>query len=78
MPHDTDKHLEEWYPSIRPPTAAGTFEIGLVLAGAVSAGAYTAGVLDFLYEALDYWDGRSWKINRLNASAKTERSRITP
>ena len=32
-----------------------TFEIGLVLAGAVSAGAYTAGVLDFMFEALDEW-----------------------
>ncbi len=31
------------------------FEFGLVLAGAVSAGAYTAGVLDFLIEALDRW-----------------------
>ncbi len=31
------------------------FEIGLVLAGTVSAGAYTAGVLDFLIEALDAW-----------------------
>jgi len=29
-----------------------TFEIGLVMAGAVSAGAYTAGVVDFLLEAL--------------------------
>ncbi len=33
-----------------------TFEIGLVLAGAVSAGSYTAGVLDFLIEALDRWE----------------------
>lgn len=33
-----------------------TFEIGLVMAGAVSAGAYTAGVVDFLIEALDTWD----------------------
>ncbi len=32
---------------------AHEFGIGLVLAGAVSAGAYTAGVLDFLAEALD-------------------------
>ncbi len=30
-----------------------TFEIGLTMAGAVSAGAYTAGVVDFLFEALD-------------------------
>lgn len=33
-----------------------TFRIGLALAGAVSAGAYTAGVLDFLIEALDAWE----------------------
>lgn len=32
-----------------------TFQIGLVLAGAVSAGAYSAGVVDFLIEALDQW-----------------------
>ncbi len=31
------------------------FEIGLVLSGTVSAGAYTAGVMDFLIEALDAW-----------------------
>src|SRR3954465_8870123 len=30
-----------------------TLELGLVMAGAISAGAYTAGVLDFLIEALD-------------------------
>lgn len=35
--------------------AAAPFELGLVMAGAVSAGAYTAGVLDFLYLALDEW-----------------------
>ncbi len=32
------------------------FEIGLVMAGAVSAGAYTAGVLDFLLQALTEWE----------------------
>lgn len=31
------------------------FEIGLVLSGTVSAGPYTAGVLDYLVEALDTW-----------------------
>ena len=35
-----------------------SFEIGLTLAGAVSAGAYTAGVMDFLIEALDAWSER--------------------
>ena len=43
------------YPEARPAPEDGTFEIGLVLAGAVSAGAYTAGVMDFLFEALDEW-----------------------
>ncbi len=32
-----------------------TFEIGLVMAGAISAGAYTAGAIDFLIQALDEW-----------------------
>lgn len=32
-----------------------TFEIGLVMAGAISAGAYTAGVVDFLQEALRHY-----------------------
>jgi predicted acylesterase/phospholipase RssA len=32
-----------------------TFKIGINMAGAISAGAYTAGVLDFLTEALDQW-----------------------
>lgn len=36
-------------------TSTPAFKIGLSLAGAVSAGAYTAGVLDFLIEALDCW-----------------------
>ena len=33
-----------------------TFEIGLVMAGSISAGAYTAGVIDFLVQALDQWE----------------------
>ncbi len=32
-----------------------TFEVGLVLSGTVSSGAYTAGVIDFLIEALREW-----------------------
>ncbi|MBB4267434.1 patatin-like phospholipase family protein [Roseospira visakhapatnamensis] len=39
-----------------PPPPENTFELGLVMAGAVSAGAYTAGVIDFIVEALDTWD----------------------
>src|SRR5215469_1534325 len=33
----------------------GAFHLGINMAGAVSAGAYTAGVLDFLMEALEEW-----------------------
>ena len=40
---------------VGPPTPM-EFRIGLALAGAISAGAYTAGVLDFLVEALEQWE----------------------
>src|SRR5271170_8024857 len=36
-------------------TSTDTFHLGINMAGAVSAGAYTAGVLDFLTEALEEW-----------------------
>jgi Patatin-like phospholipase len=39
-----------------PPDHPGTFEIGLVLAGATSAGCYTAGVVDYLIEALEKFE----------------------
>ena len=38
------------------PEAANTFRLGLVLNGTVSAGAWSAGVMDFLFEAMDTWD----------------------
>jgi len=38
-----------------------TFRLGLTLAGAVSAGAYSAGVLDFLREALNAWEAAKAK-----------------
>ena len=50
-PADWDK----LFPAERPLPADGVFELGLVLGGTVSAGAYTAGVVDFLIEALDSW-----------------------
>jgi hypothetical protein len=40
----------------REPGPDTPFEIGLVMAGAISAGAYTAGVIDFLVQALDEWE----------------------
>lgn len=39
------------------------FRIGLCMAGAVSAGAYTAGVMDYLLEALDDWEKRRGQSN---------------
>lgn len=36
-------------------SADGAFHLGINMAGAVSAGAYTAGALDFLMEALEQW-----------------------
>lgn len=39
------------------------FRIGLCMAGAVSAGAYTAGVMDFLLEALENWENKRGEAN---------------
>ena len=47
------------------------FRIGLCMAGAVSAGAYTAGVMDFLTEALEIWEQ-----NRGNANVPSHRVTI--
>jgi len=44
---------EDYFP--QPGRQRGLFEIGLVLGGTGSTGPYTAGVLDFLIEALDEW-----------------------
>jgi predicted patatin/cPLA2 family phospholipase len=41
------------FPAVIPDPPPGTFELGLVLGGTVSAGAYTAGALDFLLQALE-------------------------
>ena len=45
------------------PENSNKFEIGLVMAGAVSAGAYTAGVMDYLIETLEAWE-EAKKIER--------------
>ncbi|WP_300299691.1 hypothetical protein [Ferrovibrio sp.] len=37
---------------------SGRFYVGLTMAGAISAGAYTGGVFDFLMEALEAWEQR--------------------
>ena len=40
-----------------------TLYLGLCLAGAVSAGAYTAGVIDYLLEALEDWENKRGQQN---------------
>ncbi len=46
--------------------AERTFELGLVMAGAISGGAYAAGVTDFLIQALD-----AWYAEKANGSSET-------
>jgi Patatin-like phospholipase len=48
--------VEGTAPAVPRSSSPARFEIGLVLSGAVSAGAYTAGVVDFLIEALDAFE----------------------
>lgn len=49
-----------------------TFHLGINMAGSVSAGAYTAGVLDFLMEALE-----EWYAARASSSASVPMHRIS-
>jgi hypothetical protein len=50
----TQGEILELFIRVDPP-APNTFEFALVLGGTVSAGAFTAGAVDFLVEALDCW-----------------------
>jgi len=54
FPFPTDP-VASYFPLNRQQPTRDTFEVGLVLGGTVSAAAYTAGVVDFLIEALDAW-----------------------
>ena len=55
LPRLTPEEINEFFPAHTGSPEAGVFEVGLVLGGTVSAGCFTAGVLDFLIEALDRW-----------------------
>jgi hypothetical protein len=46
------------------------FRIGIAMAGAVSAGAYTAGVMDYLLETLERWEQAKKKNRELGAGHK--------
>lgn len=56
IPSPTDSDKTRLFPDQSPPPPDKVFELGLVLGGTVSSGAFTAGVLDFLVEALDALD----------------------
>jgi len=62
MPGDEtayQQRLKDYFDSDSPRFAMpkdGQFDLALCFGGTVSAGAYTAGVLDFLFEALDEWE----------------------
>src|SRR5215813_1819894 len=45
--------------------STSTFELGPVLGGTVSAGAYTAGALDYLLEALEAWHDTADPLHRV-------------
>ncbi|MBG6234753.1 putative acylesterase/phospholipase RssA [Pedobacter sp. CAN_A7] len=45
-----------------------TFHAGICMAGAISAGAYTAGVIDYLIEVLEHWE----KAKKLQDAGKLE------
>ena len=59
------------YFSNAPMPPLGVFDIALVMAGAVSAGAYTAGIVDFLIEALDAWEAAKRERAKVNANTQT-------
>ncbi|MFT4114175.1 patatin-like phospholipase family protein [Silvibacterium sp.] len=56
------------------------FHIGINMAGAVSAGAYTAGVLDFLIEALEQWQAQkeAFRAHLADENAPEEFEGVAP
>src|SRR3984957_20684630 len=51
-PPPSPADIDKWFINV-PDLGPGVFEFALVLGGTVSAGAYTAGAVDFLIQALD-------------------------
>ena len=51
------------------------FEIGLCMAGAVSAGAYTAGVMDYLIETLDKWEQAHFEEDEMRSLVKDAKAK---
>jgi hypothetical protein len=52
------------------PDQPPTFHLGITMAGAVSAGCYTAGVMDYLFEVLDLWErAKNGDIAKIDAKS---------
>ncbi|MGL4630586.1 MAG: patatin-like phospholipase family protein [Leadbetterella sp.] len=54
--------------------------LGICMAGAVSAGAFTAGVMDYLIETLERWEIAKQEIDKKNKAGEplTEREKLIP
>jgi len=57
-----------------------TFHLGITMAGAVSAGAYTAGFMDYLFEVLELWEIEKKRIREKlkNKEDLTEEEKQVP
>ena len=56
-------------------SSGATFNIGFALSGAISAGAYTAGVLDYFFQALHEWEKAR---NNKDQEAGTPKDQVPP
>ena len=59
------QRLQQLFPAVAPDPAPQSFELGLVLGGTVSVGAFTAGALDFLLQALEAWEASAASLHRV-------------
>jgi len=59
-------------------TQAKTIRLGICMAGAVSAGAYTAGVIDYLIETLERWQQKKDEISKKKPEELTAEEKLVP
>ncbi len=57
-------------------TTSKTFHLGLTMAGAVSAGAYTAGFMDYVLEALSEWE-KAKHLNKGNPNSSIPKHNVS-
>ena len=64
-PIASPERLQALFPAVVDDPAPQNFELGLVLGGTVSVGAFTAGALDFLIQALEAWEPSAAGLHRV-------------